>query len=321
MRREMDITRRLRDYIIARIHIGQIHPGDRRPSYRELSEGWGIDHRAVARAYAELEQEGLVEVRGRSGVYLAPQEKIAGEMLPETARWVAEEVLTAAWRRRIKIPELPEFIRRCTSSVKVRTACIESTEDHRQLLCTELRTWFGFDTHPVASSELRGGVRSSTGGVPIVDMDGLPGEVQSTDLLVTSSFHAHEVRAVAEALRKPYAVVTLHPAGLEVIQRHLERGPLTLVCVDPGLGERLKAVVPAEYATGVRVVLVRDRASLDRLDLDREPLLVSTAARAKLRRDLPSILRGLPALSQESAAELSHLLIRMNLEAGQRASA
>jgi DNA-binding transcriptional regulator YhcF (GntR family) len=140
MRREVDVTRRLRDCIIARIHIGQIHPGDRLPSYRELSEGWGIDHRAVARAYAEREQDGLVEVRGRSGVYLAPQENIAGEMLPETARWVAEDVLTEVWSRRIKIPELPEFIRRCTSSVKVRTACIESTEDHRQLLCTELRT-------------------------------------------------------------------------------------------------------------------------------------------------------------------------------------
>jgi hypothetical protein len=48
--------------------------------------------------------------------------------------------------------------------------------------------------------------------------------------------------------------------------------------------------------------------------------LVSTAARAKLRRDLPSILRNLPALSPESAAELSHLLIRMNLEAGQEGS-
>jgi hypothetical protein len=34
MRREVDVTRRLRDYIIARIHIGQIHPGDRLSSYR-----------------------------------------------------------------------------------------------------------------------------------------------------------------------------------------------------------------------------------------------------------------------------------------------
>lgn len=320
MRREVEVTRRLRDQIVGRIHIGQLHSGDRLPSYRELSGGWGVDHRVIARAYAELEQEGLVEVRGRSGVFLAPQEKIAGEMLPETARWVAEEVLAEAWKRRIKIPELPEFIRRCTSSVKVRTACIGSTEDHRHLLCTELKAWFGFDSHPVAATAVEGGVRASAGGVPMVDTDALPPELRSAHLLVTFSFLAPEVRAVAEALRKPHVVVTLHPAGLETIQHHLERGPLTLVCVDPGLGERLRTVMPAEYASRIRVVLVHDRAALDELDPVREPLLVSTAARARLRRDLPSVLRDLPALSPESAAELSHLLIRLNLEAGRLAS-
>lgn len=316
MRRAVDVTRRLRDYIVGRIHIGQFHSGDRLPSYRELSGGWGVDHRVIARAYAELEQEGLVEVRGRSGVYLAPQEKIAGEMLPETARWVAEEVLAEAWKRRIKIPELPEFIRRCTSSVRVRTACIASTEDHRHLLCTELETWFGFDPHPIAAADLERSVRISSGGVPVVDMDALPREVRSADLLVTFSFLASEVRAVAEVLQTPYAVLTLHPAGLETIRNYLARGPLTLVCVDPGLGERLKDVMPGEYASRVRVVLASDRTAVDQLDPTQGPLLVSTAARAELRRDVPSILRDLPALSQESAADLSHLLIRMNLEAG-----
>jgi DNA-binding transcriptional regulator YhcF (GntR family) len=318
MRREVNLTRRLRDYIIGGIHIGQIHSGDQLPSYRELSEEWEVDHRAVARAYKTLEEEGLVEVRGRSGVYLAPQEKIAGEMLPETARWVAEEVLTEAWTRRIKIPELPQFIRRCTSSVKVRAACIESIEDRRYLLCTELHTWFGFDTTPVSAADLGRAVRSSAKGVPVVDMDALPREIRSADVLVTFSFHAQEVRAVAEALQKPYSVATIHPTGMEIIHRHLQHDRLTLICVDPGLGDRLKSVVPKEYADRIHVILTRDKSALSQLDPNREPLLVSAAARAQLRRDLPSILQEAPALSPESAAELSHLLIRMNLEAAQR---
>lgn len=317
MSHEFDVSKRLRDYVVGRIHIGQFHSGDQLPSYRELSEAWGVDHRVIARAYKAIEEEGLVEVRGRSGVYLAPQQKIAGEMLPDTARWVAEEVLTEAWKRRIKIPDLPEFVRHCTSSVKVRTACVESTADHRHLLCTELQTWFGFDTTPVSASDLDRAGRSSTRGIGTGRMNDLPAAVRSADLLVTTSFHGTNVHAMADALQKPYVIVTLHPAGLEVIHRHLRRERLTLICVDSGLGDRLKSVVPPDCADRIRVVLTRDRSTLDQLD-PREPLLVSTAARARLRRNLPSILQDLPALSPESTAELSHLLIRFNLEAAPR---
>lgn len=35
----------------------------------------GVHAGAVAKAYRVLEREGLVEVRGRSGVYAAPQER------------------------------------------------------------------------------------------------------------------------------------------------------------------------------------------------------------------------------------------------------
>jgi DNA-binding transcriptional regulator YhcF (GntR family) len=47
-----------------------------------------MNARTVARAYRELEAEGLVEIRGRSGVYVAPQERRDGEMLPEMMRWM-----------------------------------------------------------------------------------------------------------------------------------------------------------------------------------------------------------------------------------------
>lgn len=317
MSRDLDVTKRLRDHIVGGIHIGRMHPGDQLPSYRALSETWGVDHRVIARAYKAIEEEGLVEVRGRSGVYLAPQQKIAGEMLPDTARWVAEEVLAEAWKRRIKIPELPEFVRRCTSAIRVRTACIESTADHRHLLSTELRTWFGLDTTPVSAADLNRVARSSPKRNPAADLNRFPAAVRSADLLVTTSFHAVDVRLIAAAIQKPYVIVTPHPAGLELIEQHLRGERLTLICIDAELGDRLKAVLPPDSAERIRVVLTRDRSALDQLDPN-DPLLVSTAARARLRRPLPSILQDLPALSPESAAELSHLLIRLNLEGASR---
>jgi DNA-binding transcriptional MocR family regulator len=76
----VSLLRRLRNYIVARTHIGHLHPGDQLPSYRTLSERWDIDHRMIARAYRALAAEGLVEVRGRAGVFLKEQEHIGGQV-------------------------------------------------------------------------------------------------------------------------------------------------------------------------------------------------------------------------------------------------
>jgi DNA-binding transcriptional regulator YhcF (GntR family) len=240
----MSLLKRLRNYIVARLHTGHLHPGDQLPSYRELSERWKIDHRRIARAYRALETEGLVEIRGRSGVFLREQERIGGEMLPETARWVATEVLTEAWQRRIKIPELPGFIHRCTAWVKLQTACIESTEDHRDLLCRELREWFGFETKSVAVERLP--EHAPDQAVQVVNIEELPEAVRTADLLVTTSFHAHRVRPVAEVLRRPLVVVSMHPVAVEIFLNRLREGPLTVVCVDPRFEDRMRSIAGPE---------------------------------------------------------------------------
>ena len=89
MDQETALSDKLRDRILSALHLGLLQPGDRLPSIRALWREMGVDHRVVAQAYRILEDEGLVEVRGRSGVYLAPQDQLGGEVLAETARWMA----------------------------------------------------------------------------------------------------------------------------------------------------------------------------------------------------------------------------------------
>jgi DNA-binding transcriptional regulator YhcF (GntR family) len=308
----VSLLKRLRNYVVARMHIGHLNPGDQLPSYRELSERWGIDHRMIARAYRALEAEGLVEIRGRAGVFLQEQKRIGGGMLPETARWVASEVLTEAWQRRIKIPELPRYIHRCTASVELRTACIDSTEDHRYLLCRELREWFGFATEGVAADRLPEHSPDRSGH--LVQIDDLPRPVRRADLLVTTSFHAHQVRPIAAALRRPCVIVSMHPIAVEIFLHRLREGPLTVVCLDSRFADRLRSIAGPAHEDRIRVVLTKDRKSINALDPD-QPMLVSTAAQEKLQRRLPTIMQDVPAFSPDSAAELSFLLIRLNLEA------
>jgi DNA-binding transcriptional regulator YhcF (GntR family) len=143
------LSDRLRDRILNALHLGLLRPGDRLPSIRTLWREMGVDHRVVAQAYRTLEAEGLVEVRGRSGVYLAPQDQFGGELLAETARWLAG-VLVEAWKRRLdhrRRPRADPPLHQQTATL--RCACVESNEDQMTAYTAELAEQFGLDPDPV----------------------------------------------------------------------------------------------------------------------------------------------------------------------------
>lgn len=50
---------------------GALPPGHRLPTVRRLAEDLGIAANTVARAYRELEQEGVLVTRGRHGTFIA----------------------------------------------------------------------------------------------------------------------------------------------------------------------------------------------------------------------------------------------------------
>lgn len=311
MRQQGSLLDRLRHFIIGEMHIGHIEAGDRLPTYRDLARDWDVDHRAVARAYGILAAEGLVEVRERRGVFLRRQEKLGGEMPTETAEWVADEVLSEAWRRRMKIPELPEFIRRCTASVTLRCACIESTEDHLWMLSRELSEWFGFQTQAIHADRLPS--QSSSDHVR-VDPEQLPAAVREADLLVSTLFHAAPLRAIAEALDKPYVIVRVHPSAAEAIERHLRDRDLTVVCLDPSFGERVQIFAGDRFAGRIRVVLANDLDAVGQIGHD-EPVLASRAVATEMQRAFNLVVKPrTPAFDPSSAREIARLLIRLNLE-------
>jgi DNA-binding transcriptional regulator YhcF (GntR family) len=295
---ERQATELIRGRILKGIHSGHLNAGDRLPTYREVGEETGLDLRAVTRVYGVLAGEGLVEIRGRTGVYVAPQERLGGRVLEETARWVVR-VLCEAWVRRIHLPEFPEFLRKCISAVEVRSVCIESTVDQLERMCTELHADFGLRTVPVHADRL----------------SRIPGELREADLLVTTAFHAAAVRPIAEALEKPLVVVRLNPDMVRQVEKHLAEGELTVICVDPRFLERVRLVIGGEHADRIRGVLADDEEAVRNLDR-RQPVLISGAARERLPGlDLPSILPPGPVISRESAEELAELLVRFNVEA------
>lgn len=170
------------------LYLGMLRPGDRIPGIREVSRATALNHKTVARAYRTLQKEGVLEVRDRSGVYVAAlgwtDRRPAGDM----EAW-ATEMLTEAWRRRIGIPALPEVVRRWTAAAPLRCACVEADPERRAALCEELAGAFGFECVPVAP-------------------DAAAAAVGGADLVVTTPFHAAGLRPLARAQGRPLMVAT-----------------------------------------------------------------------------------------------------------------
>lgn len=61
----------LRQQVTAMVAIGQLTPGARLPSIRQLADDLGVAPGTVGRAYRELEVDGVVVSRGRHGTVVA----------------------------------------------------------------------------------------------------------------------------------------------------------------------------------------------------------------------------------------------------------
>ena len=91
----------VRDQIATMVRSGVLAPGTRLPAIRHLAADLGVAPGTAARAYRELEADGLVETRGRHGTrVLAPRPvpAPAGEVDAELDRAASSFALAVAHR-------------------------------------------------------------------------------------------------------------------------------------------------------------------------------------------------------------------------------
>lgn len=290
-----EVTSYLRDHIVGAMHVGQISSGDRLPSIRDVARQLNKNPRTVKAAYAALEREGLVEVRGRSGVFVAQQEILSGETSQETARWLCA-VIMEGWKRRISVGALPQIIERVTASRRVRCVLVESVEDAAVALEHELEHDWGFDVRVIAPEAIE--------------------KVGDVDFFAATSFHAAAVHGRAEALGKPLVVVTVHTALKNALESRISEGVLKVVALDPQFAERIRVSYSPADSASVRYVSAHDREAVAALDPE-EPVLFTRAARQRLGNIRPPmVFPHSPTISQETARMLANILVRRNVEAG-----
>lgn len=299
-----EVTERLRDRIVTSLHVGRVAGGDRLPGVRDVARNTGANPRTVAKAYRQLEREGLVEMRARSGVYVAKQDQWGGRLLEETGRWLGG-ILLEAWKRNIPIPDLADLIRRCTRDTQLKAACVAENEDDRRALREELTRSFGIESLAVPVSDLPSGD---------ADRNALPPALRKADFIVTTPFHSAPVRAAADSLGKPLVLATLHPDLVDAIERTIQQGHLTVVCADPGFGEQVRALHGGEHPERIHVVLAGDGEALRSLDPD-GPVLLTRAAQERIGevRQTP-LVPFIPFVSPDAAGHIAELMVRLHME-------
>lgn len=291
-----NVIERLRAGIAAGLHAGYLRGGDRLPSIRDAAAETGIDHRVLALAYRRLAAAGLVEVRSRKGVRVAPQRVPPDAGLPETAEWLAA-MLEQAAALQVRVPQLPDLVRRWTAGVELRCACVDDTADGRAALCHAVSHQWGIGAFPVD---------------PRGDAEGrreLAEALRGAGLVATTHYHAAELAPQCDAARRPMLLAALWPEAVQAVEERLARGPLTAVVVDAAYGERLKALRGGE---NLRVVCAGDVAAVEALDPE-TPVLATLAAQQQVTRRLRLLVPATNLVAPVAPRALARLLVRANV--------
>ncbi len=301
--RRGEIADNIRQRIVSGLHLGTMRAGTRLPSTRETAEEFDVAPRTVMAAYRQLEAEGLVQLRERSGIYVADAHPSERGMLAQLAGWVVE-VLVEARAREIAPITYPERVRRCLETLRLRAVCVAGNTDQLAQICYELHSDYGIHAQGLEPEDLTS------------DSDDARQALRRADLVVTTAVFAGQVHRVAEPLGRQVVTIVLRPELRREMERRLSQGPVYWVGTDPRFEQVLHAVHdPAGYGHNVRlVVLGRDDPDLIPEDA---PTYVMRSAHEPLR-GTPLGARVLPlprVFSDETAREILTFVIRSNMAA------
>jgi GntR family transcriptional regulator len=77
------------DAVRADAAAGRVRPGERLPPARDVADGLGVNVHTVLRAYQDLRDEGLLELRRGRGAVVTAQASVLGELQHDIRALVA----------------------------------------------------------------------------------------------------------------------------------------------------------------------------------------------------------------------------------------
>ncbi len=304
MAQRHDLANALRQRLLSGMHLGLLRSGERLPSVRDLAAEFGVGPRAILAAYRELEREGLVELRQRSGIFFGMRGRSVrttrdGELSPFAA-W-ALDVAHQGFALGSTIPDLLPELGRLLTTVRVRVAGVECNDDQIAALAAALGSDFGLDAV----------------GLNVDDMlSSTPPSLSGVRLLVTTPFHAGEVQELAARAQTPWLAISYRADVFAEIARLLPTMPVYFVVTDPRFSAKLRKIYASSPgAMNLRIIELRDVGGIG--IPDGAPAFVSRTARERMAGH-PILDRVMPEtrlISDDAAREILSFIVRANVGA------
>lgn len=106
------IYRQLVEQVERLVAGGELDEGDKLPSVRELAMNLRINPNTVARAYGELEGEGVVVRQRGRGVFIAPRTAgLTNRQQTELLRGPVDDLLLTAWKAGVELEAVLDLLK------------------------------------------------------------------------------------------------------------------------------------------------------------------------------------------------------------------
>ena len=155
---EVPLREQLVTQVVLGVVSGDLEPGQRLPSTRELARRFHIHSNTVSAAYRELAERGWVEFRKGSGIYIRAN---SGDALPETGLELDQLIaafLNLARGRGFTLAEIRERVRHWLElQPPDHFLIIEPDEELRQILMAEIAEATHWRVAGASPSECAGG--------------------------------------------------------------------------------------------------------------------------------------------------------------------
>jgi DNA-binding transcriptional regulator YhcF (GntR family) len=299
-RRREVIRDGLQQRVTSGLHLGRLHPGERLGSARQAARETGTDYRLVVAALRGLERDGLLEIRPRGGIYVGRRAPRSRSRQPRGFGDRLAEFILGELAGGLPVAAVAERLRSCLDTARLRAACIECNQDQLDFLCQELQVGFGLESAAVEIDRLRGGP---------------PQSVRQADMLVSTTFHAGEIRRCAARLGKACVIVTLDPRRRAEVTRLLTERPVYFIGADPRWAAKARVIWAGEPGAERLRALTIGHDALENIPEDAAVMLMPRARRllagtALVKRALPH--RG---FSLETTWQILSFLIHANMAA------
>ncbi|MBR9989636.1 MAG: GntR family transcriptional regulator [Gemmatimonadetes bacterium] len=256
------IVDQLRDRIVTGLYFGNWQPGERLPSIRDIADAESVDRKTAAAAYHRLEEEGLVEVKARSGVFLRDEREGGGgngvgplEKLQR--RWLKNSY-DGARALGLDTRTVMRLFSAVSEVESTPVPIVEEDEATARTVAEELRGCVGIDARPVGLSEL-GRRESSFAGAPFA---------------VTTPYYAARVNMAMP--RIPLIIATLSLDLLHDLMERAAGGTILVTVPSEWIASRVESVLrqSAPNMDRTRVVVVDRHSDLRQLRSDADCVFV-----------------------------------------------